>query len=105
MSFNFFDNIPPDMPQELFETVLEAGKVKIERIVSKGHVSEPGFWYDQEMSEWIMLLQGEAEVEFSDKKVRLHKGDCLFIEKHRKHRVSFTSAQPDAIWLAVFIED
>ncbi|NQZ57654.1 MAG: cupin domain-containing protein [Lentisphaeraceae bacterium] len=101
MSFNLFDNIPSDLPEEIFEDIFKSDDLKIERIVSKGHVSPEGFWYDQDKNEWVVLLEGEAEVELEGKKVLLHKGDSLFIAKHRKHRVSYTSCEPRCIWLAI----
>lgn len=98
---NIFDKIPEKLDQELFESLVENDGVKIERIVSKGHCSEPGFWYDQQQSEWIMLVQGGAEIEFEDELITLSKGDHLLIDAHRKHRVKSTTVEPEAIWLAV----
>ena len=43
---SLFEGIPENLPQELFETICTAGNVKIERIVSRGHFSPEGFWYD-----------------------------------------------------------
>lgn len=66
-------------------------------------VSPPSFWYDQEEDEWLVLLRGEGRVAYPDgKEDRLLPGDTLFLPAHRKHRVSYTSAQPPAVWLCVF---
>ncbi len=43
---SFFENIPTELPNELFETIVSTESVKIERIVFQGHVSPEGFWYD-----------------------------------------------------------
>ena len=40
---NLLENIPAGIPQELFTTILQADSVRIERIVSHGHASPPGF--------------------------------------------------------------
>ena len=61
---NLFENLPAELPQELFTTILQAAGFRVERIVSQGHVSPPGFWYDQEESEWVMVVEGAAAVEF-----------------------------------------
>ena len=39
---------------------------RIERIVSEGHVSPEGFWYDQDEPEWVALIRGTAELEFEN---------------------------------------
>jgi cupin 2 domain-containing protein len=46
-SSNLFADVPKQMPDELFTTLLDAASVRIERIVSHGHTSPDGFWYDQ----------------------------------------------------------
>jgi cupin 2 domain-containing protein len=76
--------------------------VRIERIVSAGHSSPPGFWYDQERDEWVCLVQGNATIAWHDGRSRdLSPGDCLLIPAHEKHRVEWTSQNPPCIWLAV----
>ena len=40
---NLLDNIPADLPEELFTTILQANGIRIERIVSQGQASPPGF--------------------------------------------------------------
>jgi len=77
--------------------------VKIERILSYGQSSPVGFWYDQERYEFVVLLKGEASLEFEDGEVKLCEGDYLVIPPHLKHRVSFTSKP--AVWLAIFFEE
>jgi cupin 2 domain-containing protein len=48
---NLFAEPPRHSPDELFTTLLEAANVRIERIVSHGHASPEGFWYDQDQHE------------------------------------------------------
>ena len=40
--------------------------MRIERIVSLGQASPPGFWYDQDEAEWVLLLAGAARLRFAD---------------------------------------
>ena len=55
---NLFAGLPTHLTDELFTTILEAANVRIERIVSHGHTSPEGFWYDQDRHEWVMVLKG-----------------------------------------------
>lgn len=90
--------------KELEEILLQDTNsgVRIERIISAGQVSPPGFWYDQAQNEWVLLLQGQAELTWEDGSVvSLQKGEWLFIPAHMRHRVSWTSSEPPCIWLAV----
>ena len=88
---------------EDFATLIETNAVRIERIVSHSHSSPPGFWYDQAEDEWVMIVQGSADLEFSNGEiVELHEGDYLFIPRHIQHRVARTSET--TIWLAVHVK-
>jgi cupin 2 domain-containing protein len=101
---NLFANIPADLPQELVQTLLEAGNVRIERIVSHGQTSPPGFWYYQEENEWVLLLKGAARLCFEDtpELLELRPGDHVNIPAHRRHRVEWTTPKEPTLWLAVF---
>lgn len=103
MTANLFADIPADLPEELTQTLAESGPVRIERIVSRGHASPPDFWYDQEQDEWAVLLQGFAELRLRDpdETIELDVGDHVLIPAHRRHRVEYTSDEPEAVWLAV----
>ncbi len=74
---NILKNIPKNLPDELVDILAEGKKFRLERVVSKGHTSPKGFWYDQVENEFILLLKGEAEVLFKDdaKPIRLSEGD------------------------------
>lgn len=87
---------------EHFLTLFESDNVKIERIVSRSASSPPGFWYDQDHDEWVMVIKGTAELQFSDgKSVTMNPGDYLLIPRHEKHRVERTSEE--VVWLAVHV--
>ena len=103
---SLFSSIPADLPEELQQSLLSGGKFRMERIVSHGQVSPEDFWYDQQEHEWVLLLQGEAEIEYDDGSRRVLKsGDCELIPSHKRHRVAFTSFEQQTIWLALFFED
>lgn len=100
--YNIFDEIPIDKSEEKFFEIFKNEKIKIEKIVSNGQKSPENFWYEQEESEYILLLEGFAILEFDDYEVELKKGDCLNIKASEKHRVKFTSQTEPTIWFAVF---
>ncbi len=104
---NLFADIPGKLPEELFETVLAAADVRVERIVSRGHASPAGFWYDQAEHEWVVLLRGAARVMFAgaDEPLELLPGDYLDIPAHRRHRVVWTTPDGPTVWLAVFYSE
>ena len=101
-SANLFSELPSSLPEELVEKIVDAGDIRIERIISIGHSSPPGFWYDQAESEWVVILRGEAVLAFEDETQILNPGDYVLIPPHRKHRVDSTSLTEPTIWLAVF---
>jgi cupin 2 domain-containing protein len=92
--------------QEWIDTLVEQPGVVIERIVSTGQTSPPGFWYDSPRDEWVVLLSGAARLEFEEieANARLHAmqpGDYLLIEAHCRHRVAWTHESEPTVWLAV----
>jgi cupin 2 domain-containing protein len=100
---NLFRNVPADLPEEFFETICTTANVVIERIVSRGHASPEDFWYDQDRSEFILVVQGSAglKIEGHEETMVLKAGDYLNIGAHVKHRVEWTDPDCDTIWLAV----
>ncbi|QDV30334.1 Cupin domain protein [Planctopirus ephydatiae] len=102
MTNNLFSDIPAKLPEELFTTLLEAPNIRIERIVSHGHASPEGFWFDQDHHEWVLVLQGAARLQFEDNTLEMKPGDFINIPAHTKHRVEWTTPDEPTIWLAVF---
>ncbi len=98
---NIFENLPLGTETEIFENIFSDENILIERIVSNGVSSPVNFWYNQTEDEWVLLLDGEAEIEFANESKKLKKGDFLFIPANQKHRVSYVSKQPNCIWLAI----
>jgi cupin 2 domain-containing protein len=102
MTTNLFANLPSNLPDELFTTLLEANNVRIERIVSHGYSSPEGFWYDQDEHEWVVVLQGAARLSIEGETKELKPGDYMNIPAHQKHRVEWTTPNEPTVWLAVF---
>ena len=100
--YNIFEKIKIDKKDEQFFQIFKNDKIKIEKIVSNGQKSPKDFWYEQDKSEYILLLSGFAILEFEDFEIELKKGDCLNIDAFLKHRVKFTSVDEPTIWFAVF---
>ena len=103
-------NLPSALPDEITQTLLAGGAFRLERIVSHGQQSPPGFWYDQDEHEWVMLLQGEATLRFEDfaegdRLLRLTPGMHVTIPAHCRHRVEWTTPDADSVWLALFYRD
>ncbi|MCP3672391.1 MAG: cupin domain-containing protein [Gammaproteobacteria bacterium] len=99
---NIFESIPDDLDEELLEQIVQTQHVRIERIVSTGQASPESGWYDQEQSEWVVVLKGGAVIAFEDgTEVNLQAGDYLDISAHTKHRVSWSDPETETIWLAV----
>ncbi|MCY4579690.1 MAG: cupin domain-containing protein [Chloroflexi bacterium] len=103
MSRNIFD-VPDPLPDnEVFTELLGSADVRIERIVSTGQATPPGQWYDQREDEWVVLIQGEAVLQYeSGEKHRMSAGDHILLPARCRHRVVYTSTQPPCIWMAVF---
>ncbi len=76
-----------ELPQELnhlekFEQIAHGKNIQIERIISTGQTTPSGQWYDQEFDEWVILLQGEAELSYDDDTgLKLKAGEiiCSFL--------------------------
>ena len=100
---NIFSNIPQKISDEIFDAIIQTKNITIERIISRGHLSPPDFWYDQGKNEWVIVLKGRAKLKFAgnDEIVEMKSGDYINIPAHCKHRVEWTDLEEDTIWLAV----
>lgn len=105
MTSNLFTNLPANLPDELFSTLLVAHNLRIERIVSHGHSSPDGFWYDQDQHEWFVVLKGAARLSIEGELKELMPGDHINIPAHQKHRVEWTTPDEPTVWLAVFYRE
>ncbi len=99
---NIYSNIPENLDQEIFERLAGNSGVVIEKIISNGQRSPQSGWYDQETNEWVLVLEGKAELAFKDQEtVILNKGDFINIPAHKKHKVNWTDSENVTIWLVV----
>jgi cupin 2 domain-containing protein len=98
---NIFDDFPHILPKEVVQTLIRAADVRIERIVSHGHVSPADFWYDQPQHEWVIVLKGAATLQFEDGMVEMKPGDFINIPAFKKHRVDWTTPDEPTVWLGV----
>ncbi len=93
----------PSAGAERFEELVRRGPMRIERIVSSGQASPPGFWYDQTEDEWVHLVSGAARLELEGGRVvDLGPGDWVELAAHLRHRVAWTHPSEPTVWLAVF---
>ena len=100
--FKNFKKLKDDF-YEIEEDLIFMKDARLARIKSCGQVSAEGFWYEQPEDEWVMVLDGEGELEWQDgRKKLLRAGDYLFLPAFEKHRVCYTSQQPPCIWLAIY---
>lgn len=100
---NIFAHIPAQISEEIIENLVNNDIIRIERIISKGHITPYEQWYDQSHYEWILLLQGQALLGYKepDQAIKLVQGDYLLIPAHQKHRVEWTTPDELTIWLAI----
>jgi cupin 2 domain-containing protein len=100
---NLFNGIPNRAAEEVFNTLLQNKKIKIERIVSFGQATPEGEWLIQDIPEWVVLLKGTAGLKFKGQEniLNLTPGDYLHIPAKTSHRVEWTDKTQATIWLAV----
>lgn len=104
MKNNLFAALPaPGSSAEIFDELLRRDGVRIERIVSTGQSSPPGFWYDQPQGEWVIVLAGRARLRLAEpvREIELAAGDWVDIAPHVRHRVEWTDPAQPTVWLAV----
>jgi len=100
---NLLADVPAALAGEDLRTLLATPDLRIERIVSTGQASPPGFWYDQDWAEWVLLLAGQAALLIEGEAAPhvLTPGSYLHLPAHRRHRVEWTSTDTPTVWLAV----
>jgi cupin 2 domain-containing protein len=98
---NLFDDVPRELPSERIDVLLQTPALTLERIVSTGHATPPGEWYDQDRDEWVVVLRGRARVRIEGETTdrALGVGDHLLLRAHVRHRVEWT--ETPTVWLAL----
>lgn len=100
---NIFSGAPERLDDERIDEFVSTDGLRIERIISTGQASPPGFWYDQDWNEWVVVLSGSAALLFegeAEPRV-LGPGDYVSIPAHARHRVEWTDPTQPTLWLAV----
>jgi cupin 2 domain-containing protein len=100
---NIYSRSPGVKDREIFQTLVRSKKVKIERIVSRGQVTEKGKWLKESYDEWVIVLKGAGKLRFlkGNRLIKLKVGDYILIPANTSHRVEWTSKKEKTIWLAV----
>ena len=100
---NIFKDPPlNEFQPESFETLVKTMAIHIERIVTNPHFQAPGQWFDQENDEWVLLAEGEAEIELiTGEIIKLKKGDYFLIPSLMRHRLYSVSNNPGCVWLGI----
>jgi len=102
-SDNLFAGLASGARDERFDLLAQSPGTRIERIVSTGQASPPGFWYDQPEDEFVVLLSGAARLrlEAGNRLLDMKPGDWIDIPARYRHRVEATQADPPTVWLVV----
>jgi cupin 2 domain-containing protein len=99
---NLLAAIPNELPEELVQKLLSTPGLRIERILSRGHASPDGFWYDQKTHKWVLLLTGAARLQLEgDGPLELLPGSFVNIPAHKRHRVEWTDPARTTVWLVI----
>mgnify|MGYP000941740350 FL=1 len=76
---NIFDLRDLSENEEIIKILAENENIKIEKIISTGQITD---WQVSEKNEFVILIQGEAEIEFFEKK-NLKKNEKIIENKSR----------------------
>ena len=103
---NLFSGEAKRDSEERIDMLVTGQRLNVERIVSMGHTSPDGFWYDDSRAEWVVLLSGAAVLEFEEDATLqdMRPGDYVLIEPHCRHRVAWTHEVEQTVWLAIYHE-
>jgi cupin 2 domain-containing protein len=88
---------------EVFEPLVQAAGLRLERIISTGQTTPSGEWLVQDWDEWVLLLAGAARllIEGDEAPRELRPDDWINIPAGVRHRVEWTSKDPPTVWLAL----
>jgi cupin 2 domain-containing protein len=106
---NLFDDVPAAGKEEWIDVLLagrDGARATIERIVSRGGRAPIEGAFDQDWTEFVVLLRGTARLVAlgPDETFDLKEGDWLEIPPRRRHYVASTSQEPPCVWLAVHLK-
>jgi len=99
---NLLTDLPPTKNEEIFEKIIQHPHFTLERIITSGQHTPEGQWYDQHQDEWVIVIQGQAQLDFEDgEQHTMQAGDSLHIPAHRRHRVTWSDPKKNTIWLVL----
>ena len=99
---NLLEGLVGEAESERVDVLLARPGLRIERILSTGQASPPGFWYAQPQDEWVVVIAGRAALEIEGEGERtLGPGDFVHLPARLRHRVAWTSPAEPTVWLAV----
>ena len=103
---NLLADVPRVLSAELVEELMRTPGARLERIVSRGHRTPDGEWFDQEWDEWVVVLagRGRLRIDGESELVELGPGDSLLLPAHVRHRVEWTDPGADTVWLALHFD-
>jgi cupin 2 domain-containing protein len=92
--------------EEHLQILLEAPGLRLERIHSCAAAPPEGEWLDQAEGEWVLLIQGHANLRFCDPdaSLSLGPGDMIWIPPRRLHRVERTDPGAGCLWLTLMLD-
>src|SRR6202023_263155 len=85
---NLLSSLPDARTAEQTETLLTRPGMRVERIVSLGQTSPPGFWYDQPQANGCWCLPAPPSCGLPTSPRRACCGPA--IGSHRRHRIDWT---------------
>ena len=93
---------PTRHPAQVFNERFQPVGARVERSLSRGAASPPGFWYAQAWDEFVFVVAGAATLGFADgTERRLAAGDYAILPAGCRHRVAWTDPDRETLWLAV----
>ena len=100
---NLFKGVDEARQQESFTELLAGQGFRLLRVVSNGHATPPGDWYDQDDDEWVVVLKGRGRLRLADGDTLVHMGpgDWILLPAHCRHRVEWTDPDQPTVWLAL----
>ena len=99
---NLFAPLPSAAAGEVFTALVDRPGVRIERIVSGGHVTPQDRPFVQDADEWVVVLAGSAAIRLEGHaEAALNPGDHLLIPGGTRHWVTRTDTP--TVWLAVHL--
>ena len=102
---NLLAHLPTPGPDEAFTLLLDRPGLRIERIVSHGHITPKNKTYRQATDEWVLLVEGASRLWLDGQgEVALSPGDHLLIPAGLRHRVTWTLPDAPTVWLAIHFE-